>query len=73
MSKEFEPRLKSSMLNLKDTLNTPDLDMIRPHLVLAYSHKSSKLTMLSESQKYIDSFDIISKKGYKWNISQKNL
>ena len=62
MSKEFEPRLKSSMLNLKDTLNTPDLDMIRPHLVLAYSHKSSKLTMLSESQKYIDSFDIISKK-----------
>ena len=61
MVKEFEPVLKQYMDNLKDDIDIPDLDMIRPHLVLVYSHKSSTLTLVSQTKKYIDSFDIISK------------
>jgi anthranilate synthase component 1 len=46
MVKIFEPVLKESMDSLPDPLNTPDLDLIRPQIILAYSHKSSKLTIL---------------------------
>ncbi len=45
--KVFEPVLKKYMDNLKDDLHTPDLDLILPKLVLAFSHKSNKLTLLS--------------------------
>jgi anthranilate synthase component 1 len=60
MVKEFEPRLKTYMNDLEDQLGIPDLDMMRPHLVLAYSHKSSKLTMVSETSEYIETFEQIS-------------
>ena len=45
--KVFEPILHNSMDNLQDDLNTPDIDLIRPKLVVAFSHKSNKLTLLT--------------------------
>ena len=47
IGKEFEPILKESMDNLEDQLNIPDLDLIRPKIILAFSHKTSKLTILT--------------------------
>ncbi len=46
MVKVFEPVLEESMDNLLDPLNTPDLDLVRPKIIIAYSHKSAKLTMI---------------------------
>jgi len=46
MVKVFEPVLKESMDELVDTLGTPDLDLVRPKIIIAYSHKSSKLTLI---------------------------
>ncbi|WP_309499438.1 anthranilate synthase component I family protein [Sulfurovum sp.] len=46
MVKVFEPVLKESMDNLPDPLNTPDLDLVRPKIIIAYSHKSAKLTLI---------------------------
>lgn len=53
IGKEFEPKLKDSMKNLKDQLNIPDLDLIRPNIILGFSHKTSKLIMITsvESKK----------------------
>ena len=48
--KVFEPILHKSMDDLKDDLNTPDIDLIRPKLVLAFSHKSNKLTLLTTDE-----------------------
>ncbi len=47
MGKEFEPKLKASMNSLQDELNIPDLDLIRPKIILAFSHKTSKLVILT--------------------------
>jgi len=45
--KEFEPVLRASMDTLKDETDTPDFDMIRPKIIIGYSHKNCKLTMMS--------------------------
>jgi anthranilate synthase component 1 len=42
------------MNSLKDTLNTPDLDLIRPKIIIGYSHKSSELTIINLDSKYQD-------------------
>ena len=47
MGKEFEPSLKPFMDNLQDELNIPDLDLIRPKIILGFSHKTSKLVMVT--------------------------
>jgi anthranilate synthase component 1 len=52
MVKVFEPTLKASMDNLYDPLNTPDLDLVRPSIILAYSHKNSILTIIQNDKKY---------------------
>jgi anthranilate synthase component 1 len=44
MVKVFEPVLAPVMNALEDTLHTPDLDLVRPKLIIAYSHKSATLT-----------------------------
>ncbi len=44
---EFEPILKKSMQNLEDELGLPDLDLLRPNIILGFSHKTSKLTLLT--------------------------
>ena len=46
MVKVFEPVLAQSMDNLEDTLNTPDLDLIRPKVIIGYSHKNATLTII---------------------------
>ncbi|NWF66550.1 MAG: chorismate-binding protein [Campylobacterales bacterium] len=56
---EFEPKLKKQMLNLKDEFNIPDLDLIRPKIILAYSHKNSQLTIISSLQEMVCEFDNI--------------
>lgn len=45
--KEFEPILKPVMDSLKDETGTPDFYMMRPKIVIGYSHKNCKLTILS--------------------------
>jgi len=47
IGKEFEPKLKKSMNNLVDQLDIPDLDLIRPNIILGFSHKTSKLIMVT--------------------------
>ena len=46
MVKVFEPTLEASMDDLLDPLDTPDLDLVRPKIIIAYSHKSAKLTLI---------------------------
>ncbi|MDD3466036.1 MAG: anthranilate synthase component I family protein [Campylobacterales bacterium] len=50
--KEFEPVLKPVMDTLRDETDTPDVDMMRPKIIIGYSHKNCKLTMLSSAASY---------------------
>jgi len=59
MVKVFEPVLKESMDNLHDPLHTPDLDLVRPQIILAYSHKSAKLTMILNDERARERFEMI--------------
>jgi anthranilate synthase component 1 len=52
MVKVFEPTLKGSMDGLNDPLNTPDLDLVRPAIIMAYSHKNSILTIIQNDENY---------------------
>ena len=61
MVKVFEPKLHNSMNDLLDELNTPDLDLILPKLVLVYSHKNYEITLVSTLEKYVNQFDNIEK------------
>ena len=45
--KTFEPVLQKHMDSLHDELNIPDLDLIRPKLICAFSHKSNTLTLVT--------------------------
>ncbi len=56
MGKEFEPSLKPFMDNLQDDLNIPDLDLIRPKIILGFSHKTSKLVMVTS---FLSSFSCL--------------
>jgi len=47
---QFEPVLQKYMDHLEDELQTPDLYMIRPKLIIAYSHKNSRLTIISSDE-----------------------
>lgn len=51
MVSTFEPTLEKSMQDLPDELNIPDCDLIRPKIVLVYSHKTSQLTMVTSIDK----------------------
>ncbi len=52
MVKVFEPVLQKIMDNLKDETNIPDFYMIRPKIVVGYSHKFSELTIIINDEKY---------------------
>ena len=52
MVQEFEPTLKKYMKDLKDNIKIADFDLIRPKMVLAYSHKSSKLVLITSLKEY---------------------
>jgi anthranilate synthase component 1 len=38
------------MNSLKDQLNIPDLDLIRPKIILGFSHKTSKLVIITSME-----------------------
>ena len=59
MVKVFEPKLQSFMNDLEDELNTPDLDLILPKLVLVYSHKNHQITLISTLDAYANKFQSI--------------
>ena len=59
MVKVFEPVLEESMDKLLDPLNTPDLDLIRPKIIIAYSHKSAKLTLILNDESMQGGLDAI--------------
>ncbi len=74
ISKEFEPKLKNSMQNLKDQLDIADFDLIRPKIILAYSHKTSKLTILTSVDKLKNELEAIEKellKPYNYTALKK--
>jgi len=75
MVKVFEPKLGSSMENLKDELNTPDLDLILPKIILVYSHKNHQLTLVSTIKEMSNKFDMIEdelKSSYEYISMKKN-
>lgn len=59
MVKEFEPSLKPAMANLDDVAKVPDLELIRPKLILAFSHKTSTLTLVTSMQGMSEQFDAV--------------
>ena len=74
MVKEWEPTLKKSMDNLEDELSIADLDLIRPKMVLIYSHKSSKLTCVTSMESFKNKLGIIGnelKKGCEYTPLKK--
>ena len=76
MVKVFEPKLGSSMEGLKDELNTPDLDLILPKIILVYSHKNHQLTLVSTIKDMSDKFDMIEnelKNSYEYIHMKKNI
>jgi len=52
MVKVFEPVLKTSMDDLTDEANIPDFYMMRPKMVIGFSHKSSELTVVINDDNY---------------------
>ena len=61
MVKVFEPVLKPVMDNLKDETDIPDFYMIRPKIVIGYSHKSSEITIIINDKNYEDKLKNIKK------------
>ena len=59
MVKVFEPVLDEVMDTLHDPLQTPDLDLLRPKIIIAYSHKSAKLTLILNDPSMQQAFDEI--------------
>lgn len=57
MVKVFEPTLKKSMDLLEDKLHTPDMDLIRPKIIIAYSHKGAKLTIIENDTSLHEKLD----------------
>jgi anthranilate synthase component 1 len=56
---EFEPKLKASMSNLEDTIGIADFDLIRPKIILGFSHKTSKLTIITSMDSMKEQLNII--------------
>ncbi len=68
MVKVFEPTLKDAMDNLEDPLKTPDLDLVRPKVIIGFSHKSSQLTLIDldgDSREMIMEVSAIISKAHK--------
>ena len=57
--KIFEPRLRSHMDILKDDINIPDIDLMRPKLVCTFSHKSNTLTLTTYLPSIASKMDVI--------------
>jgi len=59
MVKVFEPVLREWMDGLEDPLQTPDLDLIRPRLIIGFSHKSSELTLIDPDDSHPELLEAI--------------
>jgi len=59
MDRVFEPTLQKHMDELRDPLGTPDLDLVRPSVILAFSHKTATLTIILNDDNYIDKIEDI--------------
>ncbi len=64
IGKEFEPILKKSMHNLEDQLNIADVDLIRPKIILGFSHKTSKLVMITSLKECEEQIEQIEQELY---------
>lgn len=76
MVKVFEPKLDSTMDDLVDELETPDLDLMLPKLILVYSHKNHQITLVSTLEEYSKQFDLIEetlKSPYEYVHMKKNI
>ena len=62
MVKVFEPVLRNVMENLIDETDIPDLYMIRPKIVLGYSHKSSMFTVIINDESLENKLQTIKEK-----------
>jgi anthranilate synthase component 1 len=51
MVRMFEPVLQKSMEKLKDEIDIPYFYMIRPKIVIGYSHKTSEITVIINDEK----------------------
>ncbi len=74
IGKEFEPSLKEPMNNLIDQLKIPDLDLIRPKIILGFSHKTSKLVMVTSLKEKEKDLNLIEKElftSYKFTPLKK--
>ncbi len=73
--KIFEPVLRPFMDDLHDDLNTPDIDLIRPKLVVAFSHKSNRLTLLTTEDHLAEELDSLIdflKEPYHYKLIKKS-
>ncbi|MEF3192158.1 MAG: anthranilate synthase component I family protein [Campylobacterales bacterium] len=61
MVKVFEPILAISMKDLRDPAGIPDFLMVRPRLILCYSHKKSRVTLVTSLKEVASSFDDLEK------------
>ena len=57
----FEPVMKPYIDKLENEIDIPDIHLIRPKLVLAYSHKKSQVTLISSEISIVDKFDEVEK------------
>ncbi|MFA5234381.1 MAG: anthranilate synthase component I family protein [Sulfurimonas sp.] len=76
MVKVFEPKLHNTMDGLRDELNTPDLDLILPKIILVYSHKNYQLTLISTQEEMSKKFDMIEdelKNSYEYIHMKRNV
>ncbi|MDT8339468.1 MAG: anthranilate synthase component I family protein, partial [Sulfurimonas sp.] len=76
MVKVFEPKLHNTMDNLRDELNTPDLDLILPKIILVYSHKNYQLTLISTQEEMSKKFNMIEdelKNSYEYVHMKRNV
>ncbi len=59
MVQVFEPVLETYMQNLTDTMHTPDMDLVLPKMIVAYSHKDHKITLISQLDTMASQFESI--------------
>jgi len=71
MVKVFEPTLKKSMDELHDPLQTPDLDLVRPSIILAFSHKTAILTIIQNDENCDKEIQLLENMLNKSNQAQK--
>ncbi|MEA2050150.1 MAG: anthranilate synthase component I family protein [Campylobacterota bacterium] len=70
----FETRLEDTMSDLRDDINIADCDLIRPKMVLVYSHKSSKLiitTSMKSMKEYIPQIETKLQEPFSYTPLQK--